>query len=556
MAAAKLCAGIAGQWVCYSNTYRERSQYMLAGRMRRLGVVALAMLAGWFCVRPATAAPTPEQSEKFRAAESALTKGETLYKNGKLIEAAAMVQPAQKALAELAEAKELVKQLQPLARRLMNLHDNLAIEGAKVPAISAAVTSLADLAGEKPMAKPAGEKPSTTPSPNRAVSKNSTPSAKSGAGAISFTKQVAPLLVAKCGKCHVTAAKGQFSMATFTSLMRGNKDGPVVLPNKGNGSRIVEVIESGDMPRGGGQVAKDELAMLVRWIDQGAKFDGANLTDSIAGLGAPNAATMATEPALSVVAATGKESVLFSRDIAPVLAEQCMVCHGTQNNPGGQLRLETFTALLRGGASGVCVQPGNPAASLIVRKIKGLSGDRMPKGKPPLSAAVVAKFEKWVAEGAKFDGYDPGQTMDVVAATYIAGVSTPEQLAAARAQRARRIWHLAIPDENPLEKETKNFLVMGNVGPEKLDEIATAAEKAAATIARIYHAPEDKPLVKGKITLFVCNQRFDYSEFGKMVEEREIPASGRGHFRYDVVNAYGAIVPPNETEYSLAALVG
>jgi hypothetical protein len=146
--------------------------------------------------------------------------------------------------------------------------------------------------------------------------------------------------------------------------------------------------------------------------------------------------------------------------------------------------------------------------------------------------------------------------MDFVAATYIAGVSTPEQLAVARAARARRIWHLAIPDEKPLEKETKNFLVMGNVGPEKLDEVATVAEKTAATIARIYRAPEDKPLVKGKITLFVCNQRFDYSEFGKMVEEREIPASGRGHFHYDMVNAYGAIVPPNETEYSLAALVG
>ena len=26
--------------------------------------------------------------------------------------------------------------------------------------------------------------------------------------------------------------------------------------------------------------------------------------------------------------------------------------------------------------------------------------------------------------------------------------------------------------------------------------------------------------MKGKITLFVCNQRFDYSEFGKMVEDR------------------------------------
>ncbi|HKD36493.1 MAG TPA: hypothetical protein VKB78_06820, partial [Pirellulales bacterium] len=188
--------------------------------------------------------------------------------------------------------------------------------------------------------------------------------------------------------------------------------------------------------------------------------------------------------------------------------------------------------------------------------IKGLSGDRMPLRKPPLSDAVIAKFEKWIAEGAKFDGYDPNQTMEIVAATYIAGVQTHEQLAAARAERSRKIWRLAIPDDKPNEKETKNFLIMGNVGPEMLDQVATAAEKDVATIARLYRVPDDKPLVKGKMTIFVCNQRFDYSEFGKMVEDREIPAADRGHFRYNVVNAYGAIVPPLNGEYSMLALVG
>ena len=92
-------------------------------------------------------------------------------------------------------------------------------------------------------------------------------------------------------------------------------------------------------------------------------------------------------------------------------------------------------------------------------------------------------------------------------------------------RRARELWHLAIPDDKPTEKETKNFLVMGNVGDEVLAEVASTAEKDAATLARIYHIPEGKPLVKGKITLFVCGHRFDYSEFGKMVEERDVPAS-------------------------------
>jgi hypothetical protein len=528
----------------------------IRGVSAALAAVLMGLLA-WAAV--AIAAPTADQTAKLRAAESALTKAESLYKNGKLAEAAAAVNHTQKSLAALVDAKDLSKQLQPIARRLVNLHDDLAVDGANVSMIDAAVASLANPTTDKPVtAKPSETpvKPATTQP--RPIPKTTTPRPQPGiaAGELSFTKQIAPLLVGKCGKCHVSAAKGQFSMATFASLMRGNKDGPVILPGKGTGSRIVEVIESGDMPRGGGQVAKDELAMLSKWIDQGAKFDGRNPADPLGGAAAAGPAKMEPEPMLGVVAATGKESVLFSRDIAPVLAEQCIGCHGAQQNPGGQLRLTSFTSLLKGGTSGVCIQPGRPAASLIVRKIKGLSGDRMPLRKPPLSDAVIAKFEKWVAEGAKFDGHDPDDPMDFVAASYVASVSTHEQLATARAQRARQIWHLAIPDEQPDEKETKNFLVLGNVGPERLAEIADVAERDAAIVARNYHAPEGKPLVKGKMTLFVCGRRVDYSEFGKMVEEREVPSTSRGHFRFNMVNAYGTIVPPQNGDYSLVALVG
>ena len=44
-------------------------------------------------------------------------------------------------------------------------------------------------------------------------------------------------------------------MANYTALMRGNKAGPVISAGKGKDSRIIEVIESGDMPRGGGRVS-------------------------------------------------------------------------------------------------------------------------------------------------------------------------------------------------------------------------------------------------------------------------------------------------------------
>ena len=89
-----------------------------------------------------------------------------------------------------------------------------------------------------------------------------------------------------------------------------------IFPRKSQGSRIVEVIETGDMPRGGAKVTKDELAALAKWIDEGAMFDGPNETTAVRQL-VGNARRAAKEqPKLEIVQATGKESSSFSRDVA------------------------------------------------------------------------------------------------------------------------------------------------------------------------------------------------------------------------------------------------
>ena len=66
-------------------------------------------------------------------------------------------------------------------------------------------------------------------------------------------------------------------------MMQGAKNLAVVMPGDGKGSRIYEVIESGDMPRGGGKVDMAELTTLTKWIDQGAKFDGKDPTQTLEG---------------------------------------------------------------------------------------------------------------------------------------------------------------------------------------------------------------------------------------------------------------------------------
>ena len=57
------------------------------------------------------------------------------------------------------------------------------------------------------------------------------------------------------------------------------------------------------------------------------------------------------------------------------------------------------------------------------------------------------------------------------------------------------------------------------------------------------------------MTLFVFQQRYDYGEFGRMVEQRELPKSWRGHWQFNVVDAYGALVPPQDESYTYEGLV-
>ena len=68
--------------------------------------------------------------------------------------------------------------------------------------------------------------------------------------------------------------------------------------------------------------------------------------------------------------------------------------------------------------------------------------------------------------------------------------------------------------------------------------------------------PASKPLVKGKTTLYILNSRYDYSEFGKMIERRnEVPRAWRGHWNFTVVDSYGALYPSREEEYSNDVLI-
>ncbi len=106
---------------------------------------------------------------------------------------------------------------------------------------------------------------------------------------------------------------------------------------------------------------------------------------------------------LSACPAPGSEPIDFEREIRPLLAEKCTLCHGPDESKGG-LRLtgiEPATAVLDSGRRGIV--PGEPEGSEVLARVSTDNADeRMPppgKG-TPLSADEAAKLERWIAGGA------------------------------------------------------------------------------------------------------------------------------------------------------------
>ncbi len=485
----------------------------------------------------AQAAPTPEQRQEILAISTVMTKAGNLFQGGKHKEAAAAVKEVQSRLEKLAAVgdDQITDQLAPIHKRLTNAHALLELEGVTLPELK----PLAALAAKPEPKTPAGGTPAA-------------------AGEVSFTKQVVPILTARCGGCHVTKASGMFSMATYASLMKGPPAGLVIFKGDGKGSVLIEKIDDAEMPPNGQKIPAPEIEVLRKWITEGAKFDGADPAVNITTLA--TAGTPAPMPAKPVVMqATGKETISFARDIAPVLAANCNGCHGT-NRPRENFSVNTFESLLKGGDAGVNILPGKPGESLIIKKLKGTAADgqRMPLNQPALADAVIAKFEKWIEEGAKFDGTDPKQPIGELAAITKALNSTHEQLSQDRAAIAIQNWALTLPGDEAARHETTNYLVLGNVGPATLTEIGTQAEALAPKVAEVFKSPADQPLIKGRLTLFVFRDRYGYSEFGKMVEKRTLPQPWRGHFKFNTIDAYAAVVSPRAgttQDYPLQGLI-
>jgi mono/diheme cytochrome c family protein len=86
-------------------------------------------------------------------------------------------------------------------------------------------------------------------------------------------------------------------------------------------------------------------------------------------------------------------------DVAPIFAARCVMCHSGDGAPLG-LRLDSHANVLKGSQKGPVVKAGAPAASELVKRVRGQSQPRMPLVGDPLGADEIARIERWIADGA------------------------------------------------------------------------------------------------------------------------------------------------------------
>ncbi len=109
--------------------------------------------------------------------------------------------------------------------------------------------------------------------------------------------------------------------------------------------------------------------------------------------------TARAAPPITKPSAAGIEH--FEKKVRPVLVKHCYKCHSAESKKlKGQLRLDTRDGVLRGGATGPAVVPGDPARSLLIKSIQHAKDvEAMPPDRK-LSAQEIADLAAWVKMGA------------------------------------------------------------------------------------------------------------------------------------------------------------
>ena len=95
-----------------------------------------------------------------------------------------------------------------------------------------------------------------------------------------------------------------------------------------------------------------------------------------------------------------EQRAFFEEKVRPLLESHCFNCHGPTKQKAG-LRVDSRTAMMRGGESGPILEPGDPGSSRLIEVIR-YSGDVQMPPRRKLDEAEIAVLTRWVKQGAEW----------------------------------------------------------------------------------------------------------------------------------------------------------
>ena len=222
---------------------------------------------------------------------------------------------------------------------------------------------------------------------------------------IDFDRHVLPILEERCNSCHhapfdrsgrLVNPKASLRFDSFAEVMKGNLDGPVIVANDLEKSRLYSVLnlpEDDDlfMPPKGGPMVQEQKDVIKRWIEEGAKPSKNSVSATKGGIPAPD------------------EPVSFHNHILPLLENRCLNCHGEPYVKNGRtikptagLQLDTYEMVMKGNLDGTIVTPGDPTVSTLFQVVILPDDDPelMPPKGDPLTEDERTMIKRWILEGA------------------------------------------------------------------------------------------------------------------------------------------------------------
>ncbi len=181
-----------------------------------------------------------------------------------------------------------------------------------------------------------------------------------------FNNSILPLINSVCGKsgCHGTSNRNAFSLASYSYIQ--SRLGTSNKLNKALQEMANKLTDNPSLNYN--PPAADQLALLQKWIAQGAKNNSCNGCDTT--------------------------QFTYSAIVSPIINTYCKGCH---NGPSGSLGvdLSSITAI----QSEIANNPGRLLGS-IQWTAPYTGAKQMPAGGSQLPACYITQIKKWIAAGA------------------------------------------------------------------------------------------------------------------------------------------------------------